>query len=451
MKRRKKMQKKLRKPIAKYLEDIKDTFEVVQQVEAQDVTLVAGEKPILKIAGSRGRLTSLEKWTNETFDVFLGKIVENYRFTEDEIPESEFKQMIYRVLQKEKQNPIYQRITPEMVEEMSVQELRKHSDFLRLYDNAFFVQLRKAYIELQESYYLKDYFYRKICKECEGSFDVTIDFGNKRLRTHLMSTTPKGTNDEGYQKTLASTAIRVIPKDPPKLEDLNLPDISRMLEVKRGIIMVTGDTGVGKSTTVAGIVNDLNCNSQEVVTILMLEEPVEFIHENKQGVVLQRTVGENGDVLDYARATKDVLREDVDVVVFAEVRTQQEIQSVLNLAEAGKRVIMTYHGTEVSDSITRLKEASGDDERTQKRLFSNLIGIIHQEIITVARKQYPLVSGLIVTDSELRERLKTATPKEIETTIMELPNDLGFTKLNTFEQLVEKGLVDEKMKHDLFD
>lgn len=441
------MRTKLRKPIVEYLNDIRDTFEVVQQVNAQDVTLVAGEKPILKIAGSRGRLTALGEWTNETFDVFLGKIVENYHFTEDEIPESEIKLMLARTLTRYK----HEDYTQEYIQKTPLSELRKQSTYMTLYNSEYFTSLRKSYIELQESHYLKDYFHRKICKECAGSFDVTIDFGNKRLRTHLMSTTPKGTSTEGYQKTLASTAIRVIPKDVPKLEDLNLPNLSRMLEVKRGIIMVTGDTGVGKSTTVAGIVNDLNCNSQEVVTILMLEEPVEFIHENKQGVVLQRTVGENGDVLDYERATKDVLREDVDVVVFAEVRTQQEIQSVLNLAEAGKRVIMTYHGTEVSDSITRFKEASGDDERTQKRLFSNLIGIIHQEIITVDQKQYPLVSGLIVTDIELRERLKTATPKEIEEVILELPNDLGFTKLNSFETLVEKNLVSESMKHDLFD
>ncbi|HXK48757.1 MAG TPA: PilT/PilU family type 4a pilus ATPase, partial [Deltaproteobacteria bacterium] len=145
--------------------------------------------------------------------------------------------------------------------------------------------------------------------------------------------------------------FRIVPTDPPELEDLNMPEVLKKIALERkGLILVTGTTGSGKSTTLAAMVNHINTNRNcHVITI---EDPIEFLHRDRKSIINQREVG--SDTNSFASALRAALRQDPDVILVGEMRDRETIDIALTAAETGHLVFSTLHTLDAKETIMRI-------------------------------------------------------------------------------------------------
>ena len=186
-----------------------------------------------------------------------------------------------------------------------------------------------------------------------------------------------------HQRGDTAIAIRLLRNDIPTLEDLDMPPILGDFAMRpRGLILVTGPTGSGKSTTLAGMIDYVNCNrSAHVITV---EDPIEYIHEHKRCMINQREVGD--DVESFALSLRAALREDPDVILVGEMRDYETITAAVTAAETGHLVMSTLHTTSASDTINSIIDAFPAHQQNQIRtqLATVLVGIIAQTLIPKA-------------------------------------------------------------------
>ena len=186
-----------------------------------------------------------------------------------------------------------------------------------------------------------------------------------------------------HQRGDTAIAIRLLRNDIPTLEDLDMPPILGDFAMRpRGLILVTGPTGSGKFTTLAGMIDYVNCNrSAHVITV---EDPIEYIHEHKRCMINQREVGD--DVESFALSLRAALREDPDVILVGEMRDYETITAAVTAAETGHLVMSTLHTTSASDTINRIIDAFPAHQQNQIRtqLATVLVGIIAQTLIPKA-------------------------------------------------------------------
>lgn len=185
------------------------------------------------------------------------------------------------------------------------------------------------------------------------------------------------------QRGSISLVMRHIPFGVPRFEDLGLPEaIRRLSSEERGIILVTGTTGSGKSTTLASMIDLINRHqSKHIVTI---EDPIEFLHRDEQSLVNQREVG--ADTESFARALRRVLRQDPDVILIGEIRDAESAQIALSAAETGHLVLSTLHTVDATETVNRIIDLFPPHERGQVRtmLAGTLKGIIGQRLLRTA-------------------------------------------------------------------
>ncbi|MEZ5813227.1 MAG: type IV pilus twitching motility protein PilT [Alphaproteobacteria bacterium] len=185
----------------------------------------------------------------------------------------------------------------------------------------------------------------------------------------------------GFTTRLGASAVfRTIPTEVPTMEDLGLPPVMRRFsELEKGIILVTGPTGSGKSTTLASMVNHINLTMSK--HILTIEDPVEFFHESKKSLVNHREVGT--DTSSFARALKSALREDPDVILVGEMRDYETISLALTAAETGHLVFATLHSNSAAKTIDRVIDVfpTGDKEMVRAMLASSLQGVVAQTLV----------------------------------------------------------------------
>lgn len=185
----------------------------------------------------------------------------------------------------------------------------------------------------------------------------------------------------GFTTRLGSSAVfRTIPTEVPTMAQLDLPPvIRRFAELEKGIILVTGPTGSGKSTTLASMINHININ--EPKHILTIEDPVEFFHQSKKSLVNHREVGT--DTNSFARALKSALREDPDVILVGEMRDYETISLALTAAETGHLVFATLHSSSAAKTIDRVIDVfpTGDKEMVRAMLSSSLQGVVAQTLL----------------------------------------------------------------------
>ena len=177
----------------------------------------------------------------------------------------------------------------------------------------------------------------------------------------------------------ASAVFRTIPSKVLTLEDLNAPKIFGELALKpRGLVLVTGPTGSGKSTTLAGMVNHFNEN--EYGHILTIEDPIEFVHQSKKALINQREVGSH--TLSFANALRSALREDPDAILVGEMRDLETIRLALTASETGHLVFATLHTSSAPKTIDRLVDVFPAEEKEMVRsmLSEALIGVISQTL-----------------------------------------------------------------------
>jgi twitching motility protein PilT len=206
--------------------------------------------------------------------------------------------------------------------------------------------------------------------EREFELDFAIAFGEKaRFRVNAFTT-----------RTGTAAVFRTIPSMIPTIEELELPGIMRRFaELEKGLILVTGPTGSGKSTTLASLVNYINETS--ACHIVTIEDPVEFFHTSKKSLVNHREVGV--DTKSFAKALRSSLREDPDVILVGEMRDHETISLALTAAETGHLVFGTLHSNSAAKTIDRIIDVfpTGDKEMVRAMLASSLQGVVAQTLL----------------------------------------------------------------------
>jgi twitching motility protein PilT len=195
------------------------------------------------------------------------------------------------------------------------------------------------------------------------------------------------------QRGSAGLALRMIPATVPTIEQLGLPDVvRRLVDQPSGLILVTGPTGSGKSTTLAAMVDHVNRNRR--CHILTIEDPIEYVHQHACGAVTQREVGQ--DTESFARALRSALREDPDVLMVGEMRDRESIDTVLTMAETGHLVFATLHTNDTTQTVDRLVGVFPGEQQDQIRmqLSTCLSGVIYQRLI-------PRIGGGLVAAFEV--------------------------------------------------
>jgi twitching motility protein PilT len=185
------------------------------------------------------------------------------------------------------------------------------------------------------------------------------------------------------QRGSISLACRAIPHQIRTIDELALPDVvSDLAEEERGIILLTGTTGSGKSTTLAAMIDHMNERfSRHIVTI---EDPIEFVHNDKRSVINQREVGM--DTSSFKRALRRVLRQDPDVILIGEMRDEETVQTALSAAETGHLVLSTIHTVDAAESINRMLDFFPPHQHSQARsmIAGTIKGVISQRLVPAA-------------------------------------------------------------------
>lgn len=200
-----------------------------------------------------------------------------------------------------------------------------------------------------------------------------------------------------FQKGTISMAFRLIPQSIRSIEGLNLPPILKeFTHHAQGFVLVTGASSQGKSTTLASLVDEINTQQRKM--IITLEDPIEYVFEDKKAVISQREI--YADALNFPRALRATLREDPDVIVVGEMRDLETISTAIIAAETGHLVFATLHTNSAAESIHRLVDvfSAGEQNQIRMQLASSLLGIASQRLIpTVEGKFIPACEVLIST------------------------------------------------------
>jgi twitching motility protein PilT len=183
-----------------------------------------------------------------------------------------------------------------------------------------------------------------------------------------------------YQRGSISMVLRVINTHIPTLQELGVPEVvSRFSNLERGLVLVTGATGSGKSTTLAALINDINVNQNN--HILTIEDPIEFLFSEKRSIITQRELGI--DTNSFADAMRASLREDPDVILLGEMRDPETIETALTAAETGHLVFSTVHSPAAAETVSRIISAFPPEAQQTMRakLAQNLCGVVSQRLI----------------------------------------------------------------------
>ncbi len=222
--------------------------------------------------------------------------------------------------------------------------------------------------------YLMDEKQQKIFFEDRREVDLAYAVeGLARFRTNAM-----------WQRGLPEIIMRVIPQVIPRIEDINMPTavLKQIAMEQRGLILVTGITGSGKSTTLAALINEMNLN--RAAHIVTVEDPIEFVHQDKKSSVTQREVGL--DTESFKSALKYVLRQDPDIILIGEMRDVETVQAAITSAETGHLVLSTLHTMDTIQTIERILDFFQPDQQNQIRIqLSNTIrAVISQRLVSKA-------------------------------------------------------------------
>lgn len=177
-----------------------------------------------------------------------------------------------------------------------------------------------------------------------------------------------------------AVAFRLIPQEVPTVRDLGLPNIVEELARRpRGLLLVTGPTGSGKSTTLASVIHLINHERAE--HIITIEDPIEYLHTHRKSIINQRELGE--DTLSFQKALRSSLREDPDVILVGEMRDLETIQLAITCAETGHLVMATLHTNNAAESVDRMIDVFPAEEQEQIRvqLSNNLLAILSQQLL----------------------------------------------------------------------
>jgi twitching motility protein PilT len=266
----------------------------------------------------------------------------------------------------------------------------------------------------------------------QGSVDFAYDLDRQvRFRINVFR-----------QESGLAVAARVVPRKIPSFDELHLPPVVvKLAELERGLVLVSGITGSGKSSTIAALLEHINCTrSEHIVTI---EDPIEFLHESKKSLVNQREVGVN--VPDFALALRALMREDPDVILVGEMRDPETFRAALQAADTGHLVFGTVHASSAAQTIERVLSLLPEEERAgiRQSLEFNLRGIVSQKLIRSIAEgvdRVPAVEVLIATPI-VQKLISEGKEFKLSDVIAQCSEGM-LSLLESLFQLFSQGLID---------
>ncbi len=272
---------------------------------------------------------------------------------------------------------------------------------------------------------------RKDELEQEGAVDFSVSWsGLGRLRVNVYR-----------QRGTFAVAMRLIPSEIKTLEQLGLPaNLTSLCDLPSGLVLVTGPTGSGKSTTLAALVDYINTKySRHIIT---LEDPIEIVHQPKAGMVNQREIGV--DVATFEGGLRSALRQDPDVILLGEMRDLDTISHALQAAETGHLVLSTLHTADAASTIDRIVSVypPGQQQQVRVQLANSLQGVISQRLFPRADRPGRVVATetMLVTPA-IRNYIRKGETQQLESAI-QTGGQLGMkTMVASIRELMQKGLI----------
>lgn len=247
-----------------------------------------------------------------------------------------------------------------------------------------------------------------------------------------------------YQRRGESASFRIIPAKIKTLEELNIPPVaSSIARSKKGLVLVTGPTGSGKSTTLAAMIDVINCERND--HILTIEDPIEFVHENKKCLVNQREVGPHTN--SFSIALRSALREDPDVILVGEMRDLETIQMALTASETGHVVFATLHTNSAAQTIDRIVDVFPPHQQQQIRtqLSEALVAVISQALIPTVDGQGRVVAcEIMVATPAIRNLIREGKTHQMPSIIQTGAKDGMQSMDQCLKMLVMKNKISKE-------
>lgn len=247
-----------------------------------------------------------------------------------------------------------------------------------------------------------------------------------------------------HQRSCVSLAIRVVPTRIPTLEELELPSIlKRVAEKPQGLVLVTGPTGSGKSTTLASLIQYMNMSMRK--HIVTLEDPIEYLHKHGNSIIDQREVG--FDTNNFSNGLRAALRQDPDVILVGEMRDLDTIQTAITAAETGHLVLGTLHTSSAPATINRIIDVFPPGQQAQIRiqLASVLVSVISQRLFpTVSKTGRRAATEILINNAAVANLIRNEKIHQI-ISVMQTSKSLGMHTLEmSIKELVQKGIVSKE-------
>lgn len=245
------------------------------------------------------------------------------------------------------------------------------------------------------------------------------------------------------QRGTFALALRSIPLQIPTFEQLGVPQPASILaELERGLVLVVGAAGNGKSSTLASMIGHINANRR--AHVVTLEDPIEFLHQDQLATISQREIGL--DTPDFSAALRSVLRQDPDVILLGEIRDESTMDVALKAAETGHLVLSTLHTPDVSRTIGRILalSQSSDPNETRERLADNLKGVLAQRLLPgIDGERRVLAAEVLVATGTARESIRKPDKNPTLKEVMERgAHPYG---MQTFEMAIRKLVTEERI------
>jgi twitching motility protein PilT len=239
-------------------------------------------------------------------------------------------------------------------------------------------------------------------------------------------------------------SIRALADRIPSLDELGLPEAAlEFTRAKRGLVLVTGPTGSGKSTTLAALVDTINRTRRD--HILTIEDPIEYTHNSKMSYVTQREVGATGDTLSFRNALKYALRQDPDVILIGEMRDFETIGIAITSAETGHLVFGTLHTSSAAQTVSRVVDVFPTDQQQQVRtqLASTILGIVSQVLLPKKDgKGRVAACELLLANAAVRNNIRAGKVEAIYQTLQTSAGEGMQTMDQSLTRLCRDGMID---------
>ena len=247
------------------------------------------------------------------------------------------------------------------------------------------------------------------------------------------------------QRGAISIAIRLIPETVPTIRELQLPDtLEKLMKHPHGLILVTGPTGSGKSTTLAAMINYIN--ERYAKHIITLEDPIEYVHKHNRSIINQREIGK--DTRTFASGLRAALRQDPDIILVGEMRDLETISTAITAAETGHLVLATLHTTSAAQTIDRIIDVFEPYQQRQIRLqLANvLLGIISQRLFPLkGRSGRIAATEILINNPSIANLIRSEKIHQIENVIQTSRAQGMHTLEMSIRELVDKGLISYEM------